>query len=65
MTETNDWRGNGWQTDDRLEEVVRNTTPTQRLEWLEEMIELAYESGGLARARELDQRERLLRDQRG
>jgi hypothetical protein len=58
MTKRNDdGRASGWQTDDRLEEVVRNTTPLQRLEWLEEMIDLAYQSGGLSRARAAEQHE--------
>ncbi|HEX9984374.1 MAG TPA: hypothetical protein VGF69_13990 [Thermoanaerobaculia bacterium] len=36
---------------------MRHTTPLQRLEWLEEMIDLAYQSGGLTRARAAEQRE--------
>ena len=39
--------------------IVRTTTPAQRLEWLEEMLDLAHGSGGLAKARKLDREERL------
>lgn len=38
--------------------VVRTTTPSQRLEWLEEILDLAYESGGLEKARRLQRLER-------
>jgi len=35
---------------DDLARVVATTTPLQRLEWLEQMIDLAYESGALQKA---------------
>jgi len=43
---------------DDLARVVATTTPLQRLEWLEQMIDLAYESGALQKAVELERRER-------
>lgn len=47
---------------DDLARVVATTTPLQRLEWLEQMIDLAYEAGALGKARELERitRERAL-----
>ena len=39
---------------EELAEVVARTTPSQRLEWLEEMLDLAAASGGLKRAHELE-----------
>ena len=39
---------------DDLARVVATTTPLQRLEWLEQMIDLAYEAGALEKARELE-----------
>lgn len=43
---------------DEVVEVAAMTTPAQRLEWLDEMLDLAYASGGLDKARALDQAER-------
>ncbi len=44
---------------DELAEIVANTTPSQRLEWLDEMLDLAYASGALERARVLEDSERV------
>ena len=46
---------------DELAEIVATTTPSQRLDWLEEVLDLAYASGALARARELEERDALER----
>jgi hypothetical protein len=43
---------------DALEETVRTTTAAERLAWLDEMLDLAYVSGALARARALEEAER-------
>lgn len=47
---------------DDLLEVIATTTPLQRLEWLEEMLDLAYETGALARAWQLEDERRHGRD---
>jgi hypothetical protein len=44
-----------------LERVVRTTTPSQRLAWLEEILDLAYAAGALDKARRLEARERATR----
>jgi len=41
-----------------LEDTLRTTTPAERLEWLDDMLDLAYVSGALDRARELEEAER-------
>jgi hypothetical protein len=41
-----------------LAEVLRTTTPAQRLDWLEEMLDLALASGALAKARALEEEDR-------
>jgi hypothetical protein len=38
-----------------LSEILRTTTLDQRLDWLEEMLDLALASGGLAKARALEE----------
>jgi hypothetical protein len=43
---------------DEVVEIAATTTPAQRLEWLDEMLDLAYASGGLDKARAIDQAER-------
>lgn len=43
---------------DDLALVVATTTPLQRLEWLEQMIDLAYETGALQKALGLERLER-------
>jgi hypothetical protein len=43
---------------DELEDIVRHTTPLQRLEWLEEMLDFALETGALARAWALEDERR-------
>jgi hypothetical protein len=40
---------------EQLFETLRTTTPAQRLDWLEEMLDLALASGGLAKARALEE----------
>ena len=42
---------------DRVVEIARTTTPSQRLAWLEEMLDLAYGAGALDKARRLEQAE--------
>jgi hypothetical protein len=39
---------------DDLAHVLATTTPSQRLEWLEDILDLAYEAGALDKARRLD-----------
>lgn len=39
---------------DDLERVVATTTPKQRLEWLDEMLDLAHAAGALDKARQLE-----------
>lgn len=47
-----DWACN-WDAQERRKYTIGlDATPEQRLEWLEEMIELAYASGALPRRRE-------------
>jgi hypothetical protein len=43
---------------DALEETLRTTTPDERLAWLDDMLDLAYVSGALDRARALEEAER-------
>lgn len=43
---------------DDLAEVLRTTTPAQRLQWVEEMLDLAHASGALEKARRIEQEER-------
>jgi hypothetical protein len=38
---------------DDLAHVLATTTPSQRLEWLEDILDLAYEAGALDNARRL------------
>jgi hypothetical protein len=38
---------------DDLAHVLATTTPSQRLEWLEDILDLAYEAGALDKARRL------------
>ncbi len=47
---------------DELAEVVARTTPSQRLEWLEEILDLAFASGGLQKARQLESIETRSKD---
>jgi len=46
---------------DDLERIVRTTTPSQRLAWLEEMLDLAHAAGALDKARRLEAEERARR----
>ena len=39
---------------DDLKRVLATTTPSQRLEWLEEILDLAHAAGALNKARRLD-----------
>lgn len=39
---------------DDLARVVSTTTPSQRLEWLEEMLDLAHTAGAMEKARQLE-----------
>lgn len=51
----NDERPSFWpDARDELKEILAFTTPSQRLEWLEEVLDLAAASGGLAIAHALD-----------
>jgi len=52
MTRSEEAR-NGWDEHRRrqIRDVARGTTPTQRLDWLEEALRLARDSGALARER--------------
>ncbi len=43
---------------DDLERVLAATTPSQRLAWLDEMLDLAHAAGALDKARRLDAEER-------
>ena len=46
---TRDWRA-GWEDQERMTlEASLAATPAQRLEWLEEAIEIAWASGALPR----------------
>ena len=45
---------------DQIRSSARETTPTQRLAWLEAALRLAHESGALQRAREARAREQGL-----
>ena len=48
-------KNDGWpDSRDDLLDVAANTTPLQRLEWLEDMLDLALQTGALANARELE-----------
>lgn len=52
-------KNDGWpDSRDDLLEVVASTTPLQRLEWLEEMLDLALETGALAKAWALEDERR-------
>lgn len=44
------WRKTTWEGNEqsRLEHVVKNTTPAQRLAWLEEAIEIAHRAEALS-----------------
>lgn len=46
---------------DGVAEIARATTPSERLEWLEEMLDLAHAAGALEKARKIDQAERRAR----
>jgi hypothetical protein len=46
---------------DDLARVLALTTPSQRLDWLEGMIDLAYSAGALHKARRLEEEERRQR----
>ncbi|TVQ45694.1 MAG: hypothetical protein EA371_11585 [Gammaproteobacteria bacterium] len=41
----------------RLQDILRRSTPTQRVRWLSEMLDLAEQTGALARIREAEARE--------
>lgn len=57
MTEKSDIDGWVGHRREQIRDVARNTTPAQRLAWVEEMIELARKVGARSR-------EDLLRDAR-
>jgi hypothetical protein len=49
----------GWpDARDDLAAVVATTTPEQRLEWLEQMLDLAHAAGALEKARRLENAQR-------
>lgn len=50
-------QGNWPDARDDLAEVLRTTTPSQRLEWLDDLLDLAYEAGALDKARQLEELE--------
>lgn len=54
MPDENDWQC-GWE-DARRRQLTAgfDATPLQRLEWLEEMLDLAYRAGALPRGAERD-----------
>ena len=55
MTQTTDPR---WpDARDDLARVVATTTPSQRLEWLEDILDIAHRAGALDKARRLEQDE--------
>ena len=39
---------------DELAEIVTRTTPSERLAWVEEMLDIAYAAGALQRALQLE-----------
>ena len=59
MTETPDVH---WpDSRDGVVDIARATTPSERLVWLEEMLDLAYRSGALEKARQIDRAEQRAR----
>jgi hypothetical protein len=48
-----------WPNDDMLIEFARETTPAQRLEWLEAALDFAQAAGALEKMRRLEERDAL------
>jgi hypothetical protein len=46
-----------WPNDDMLIEFARETTPAQRLEWLEAALDFAHAAGALKKMRRLDEQD--------
>lgn len=53
MNENDDWP----DARDDLARVVATTTPSQRLAWLEEILDIARAAGALDKARELERQQ--------